>query len=179
MRYLAVAWVALTIIVGVCTFAALFWALGGGFGNGSESAPTVVVQVEEISTQTPQPAPTAAAEEPLPEGEGIGGGGEGVVEDGPPPPGSESGMGYGVQLQAVNLGDPGYWMDLAANGLGFNWIKHQFQWGVYGSAGPDQFDWSGYDPMMAAAAERGLNVMLSVVGAPEWSRAIEIGRAHV
>lgn len=172
MRYLAVAWVALTIIVGVCTFAALFWALGGGFGNGSESAPTVVVQVEEIPTQTPQPAPTAAAEEPLPEGEGIGGGGEGVVEDGPPPPGSESGMGYGVQLQAVNLGDPGYWMDLAANGLGFNWIKHQFQWGVYGSAGPDQFDWSGYDPMMAAAAERGLNVMLSVVGAPEWSRAI-------
>ena len=177
VRYLAVAWVALTIIVGICTFAALFWALGGGFGNnGGEVVAEEVPAEPTVESLTPTEPPAAEEptpvpeEEELPEGEGTGGGGEG--EPAAASPGTESGLGYGVQIQAINTGDPNYWMDLVTGGLGFDWIKHQFQWGVYGSAGPDQFDWSGYDPMMEAAASHNLKVMLSVIGAPPWSRAL-------
>lgn len=36
-------------------------------------------------------------------------------------------MGYGVQVQAVNYGDPNYWMEMA-KGMRVNWIKHQILW---------------------------------------------------
>lgn len=173
LRYLAVGWAAFAFIIGGCAFVLLFWALGGIPRTGDSETIPIAEEGE----------PTATAEPKGPEEEGVGGGGEGVptetpAEDPPTEPteprtGSETGFGYGVQVLAVNTGDPTYWMGLVASDLKFNWIKHQIEWGVYGAAGPDQFDWSGYDPMMAAASERGLFVMLSVIGAPEWSRALD------
>jgi hypothetical protein len=50
-----------------------------------------------------------------------------------------------------------------------NWVKQQVRWDHFSSAA-NQMDWSGYDAMVDAANERGLKVMMSVVGAPNWSR---------
>jgi len=53
--------------------------------------------------------------------------------------------------------------------LGLEWVKQQVRWDHF-SLEPGQMDWSGYDGMVHFASERGLKVMLSVVGAPQWSR---------
>ncbi len=53
--------------------------------------------------------------------------------------------------------------------LGLSWVKQQVRWDHF-SASPGQMDWSGYDAMVLFANERGLKVMMSVVGSPAWSR---------
>jgi len=76
-------------------------------------------------------------------------------------------FGYGIAAHGISM--PYYTMDQIKGQLGMNWVKQQVRWDHF-SAGPDQMDWSGYDAMVDAASERGLKVMMSVVGAPNWSR---------
>jgi hypothetical protein len=74
-----------------------------------------------------------------------------------------------VQVNGL-VGDPGYAADLA-NRAGVNWIKQQVRWGDFGHGpNPGDVDWSGFDGIINAANQRGLNVMLSIVTAPDWSR---------
>jgi hypothetical protein len=61
-------------------------------------------------------------------------------------------------------------MDQIKNHLGLSWVKQQVRWDHF-SLEPGQMDWSGYDAMVQFAAERDLKVMMSVVGAPDWSRS--------
>lgn len=63
VRYLAIAWVALTVIVGLCTFVVIFWAAGGF--NTVEPTPTEAVAHSAFPTVTatvpgiaPQPTST-------------------------------------------------------------------------------------------------------------------------
>ncbi len=56
VRILAVAWIAFTIIIGVCTFGAIYWAAGGFTQPDPTAAPTAT----PIPTFTPLPQPTAA-----------------------------------------------------------------------------------------------------------------------
>ena len=76
-------------------------------------------------------------------------------------------FGYGIAAHGISM--PYYTMDQISGQLGMNWVKQQVRWDHF-SSGPDQMDWSGYDAMVDAASERGLKVMMSVVGAPNWSR---------
>lgn len=164
--------------------ACLYWAIF--------SSPTAAVEPTLVASPTPialavapsatlvQPSPVAPPLEatptsPLPAGET-------PVAPPPatsvaPPPtatpisqsGARSGFGYGVQVNGL-IGDPAYAADLAQQ-VGANWIKQQMRWGDFGH-GPNagDVDWSGFDAIIAAANERGLKVMLSIVTAPEWSR---------
>lgn len=75
---------------------------------------------------------------------------------------------FGYGIAAHGIGMPYYTMKQVKGHLGLNWVKQQVRWDHF-SAEPGMMDWSGYDAMVDAAAEQGLNVMLSVVGAPEWS----------
>ena len=77
-------------------------------------------------------------------------------------------FGYGIAAHAIGM--PDYTMDQIRNQLGLSWVKQQVRWDHFSTA-PGQMDWSGYDAMVMFAAERELKVMMSVVGAPDWSRS--------
>ena len=111
-----------------------------------------------------------------------GGEGETAVSEPPPPeptpepsgpiaPWAAEDFGYGVQIHGnATYGDPAATMDVVRNHLGLDWIKVQIQWwAVYRE--PDTDQWFLYDGVMDEAYRRDLRVMLSVVGAPEWTRA--------
>lgn len=72
-RYLAIAWLALTVIVGICAFAAFTWAFGGGAllgSGGAEAPPTPVAHAgptpTPIATLPPATEPTQADKPGLP-----------------------------------------------------------------------------------------------------------------
>jgi len=78
-------------------------------------------------------------------------------------------FGYGAQSHAV-VGDPNYAMDVLSNQLGLDWVKVQMEWPLV-QPDPETFQWYHYDGAVNEANARGLNVMFSVVGSPEWTRA--------
>jgi hypothetical protein len=164
-------WLGLTVAAGLGTFALLYWATTGGFGNGAAAAPT---QPLVISTTQPIAAvPTATT--PPDTGQG-----------GPGPacnwlPLAASNFGYGIQVHALTPGsDNNYWMTMVRDKLGLQWVKLQVRW-YFMEPQPGQIDWSMLDSAMDAACANGLRVMLSVVAAPDWTRAnplpAEIGEA--
>ncbi len=99
-----------------------------------------------LPTPTPESADSAATLPPLPWGD----------------------FGYGIAAHGIGM--PDYTMDQIKNQLGLSWVKQQVRWDDF-STEPGQMDWSGYDAMVLFATERGLNVMMSIVGAPAWSRS--------
>jgi hypothetical protein len=66
--------------------------------------------------------------------------------------------------------DNQYWMTMVRDKLGLQWVKLQVRWYVM-EPQPGQIDWSILDNAMEAACANGLRVMLSVVAAPDWTRA--------
>ncbi|MCP5097223.1 MAG: hypothetical protein GY943_16875 [Chloroflexi bacterium] len=80
-------------------------------------------------------------------------------------------FGYGVQIHGnATVGDPVNTMDVAANQLGVDWVKMQIKWWVvHPSADAEQ--WFFYEGVINEAHANGVNLMVSVVGAPEWTRA--------
>ncbi len=76
-------------------------------------------------------------------------------------------FGYGIAAHGISM--PYYTMDQVKGHLGMTWVKQQVRWDHF-STEPGHMDWSGYDVMVDAASERGLKVMMSVVGSPSWSR---------
>lgn len=81
---------------------------------------------------------------------------------GAPPPSGAGFYGYGVQAHMLG-GGISESMN-AVSDLGFGWIKQQVNWSVFGN---------GYGEIGAIVNEagaRGINVLLSVVDAPEWAR---------
>jgi len=78
-----------------------------------------------------------------------------------------AGFGYGVQLHAP--GGDQHAIDVT-RGMGFNWIKQQIEWHRYeGSKGSRDF--SGLDNLVNQANAAGINVLFSVVKAPDWARS--------
>ncbi len=73
----------------------------------------------------------------------------------------------GVCVHAVHQ-DTNAVMD-AVQGLNFGWIKQQVEWKIIEPSKGD-IRWDMLDPVVNAAAERGLNVLFSVVKAPIWAR---------
>ena len=120
-----------------------------------QSAPTATAtlapdQGEFVTLPTPTPTPAAAATAvstlaALPWGD----------------------FGYGI---ATHIYEPEVTMNVVKNQLGLTWVKQQIRWDIF-STEPGKMDWSGYDPVVEAAAAQGVKLMLSVVGAPAWSRS--------
>ena len=54
-------------------------------------------------------------------------------------------------------------------GMGFGWVKQQVEWFRYNPA-PGQYDWGGLDRIVESANAYGVNVLFSVVKAPQWAR---------
>lgn len=80
-------------------------------------------------------------------------------------------FGYGVQVHGnATVGDPAETMNVVRHQLGLDWIKAQIQWWLVHPS-PDAGQWFFYDAVVDEAAKHDLNLMLSVVGAPAWTRA--------
>lgn len=78
-------------------------------------------------------------------------------------------FGYGTQSHAT-VGDPKFAMDTIRNHLGLDWVKVQLEWPLV-QPDPETFQWFFYDGVVDEASKHGLNLMLSVVGSPAWTRA--------
>ncbi|MGC9399569.1 MAG: hypothetical protein ACP5HM_10595 [Anaerolineae bacterium] len=131
---------------------------GGVGGGGEETAtpvkPTVTLPAEAVDIPTPTPLPEDAA----PDEE---------VELPPLPWGD---FGYGIAVQGVIpvAGDYTYSMRQVRDHLGLGWVKQQLRWDDV-QPNSETFDWSKYDPVVAAADEMGLKLLLSVVKGPKWT----------
>jgi polysaccharide biosynthesis protein PslG len=128
--------------------------------------PPPVVDSEPTPTLAPgapggdDEEPAAAPEQP-----------ESEAATGPMFPWPADRFGYGVQIHGnATVGDPVATMDAVANQLGMDWIKVQIEWPTVHPS-PDAGQWFIYDGVLDQAYNYGINVMLSVVGAPDWTRA--------
>lgn len=155
----ALIWIAVVIVGSLC----VWW---GFFGSGADRGPEATAEPTATSTpaggyvplepgtpgattgpqETPQQEPADTAEPPASQDD-------------------DEAFGYGVAADALLM--PEFSMGQVKN-LGLGWIKQQVRWDDFSTA-PGEMDWSGYDAVINAAESEGLKVMLSVVGAPDWS----------
>ncbi len=78
-------------------------------------------------------------------------------------------FGYGIQSHAT-IGDPAFAMTVIRQQLGLDWVKVQMRWADVQTA-PDTYHWEIWDSVLAQAEAQQLYIMLSLVTAPEWTRA--------
>ncbi len=166
-----VAWVVLMVIALGCLFGAIRLP---GRGAGPEATTPALTETPDPANPdtgfspdegTPQAGTTPTPGDiviPTPTATPSSATGE---SDLPPLPWGD--FGYGIAAHAISM--PDYTLDQIKYQLGLSWVKQQVRWDHF-STEPGQMDWSGYDVMVEFAAERELKVMLSVVGAPAWSR---------
>ena len=111
------------------------------------------------------PAPESEGEQPAPEPEVLE-----VIEE-PQGPWSPDDFGYGVQIHGnATVGDAADTMRVVHDQLGMDWVKMQVQWWLV-HPDPDVDQWFFYDSVVEEAHKKGLNLMVSIVGAPAWTRA--------
>jgi uncharacterized protein YgiM (DUF1202 family) len=85
-----------------------------------------------------------------------------------PAPTGGGGFGYGLQAHMIHTGQEWQVMDKTRE-LGFGWVKQQIEWKIFESS-PGQRGFGDIDPMVNAANQRGINLLFSVVNAPDWAR---------
>jgi hypothetical protein len=148
--------------------------------GGDSEEPSVEEQPQVQATQ-PAVAEEVAAEPTLPPPVVQAESGETAVESAPPEPTplpsgpitpwSTEDFGYGVQIHGnATIGDPVQTMEAVSNQLGLDWIKVQVQWWLV-EPDPGEEQWFFYDSVVEQAYAHNLHLMLSVVGAPAWTRA--------
>jgi len=78
------------------------------------------------------------------------------------------GASFAYGIQAHIFGDDQRIYD-HVKALGFTWVKQQVEWFRYNPA-PGVYNWGDLDRIVDGATANGLNVLLSVVKAPDWAR---------
>ena len=105
---------------------------------------------------------------PLPEPEVADESEMAVPEAGCSQPWPNEAFGYGVQSHAI-VGDPAFTMDSVKNGLGMQWVKVQLEWWLVQPGETDR-QWFFYDGVVEEANKKGLCLMFSIVGSPDYLR---------
>ena len=128
-----------------------------------EAASTPAPSVDRDTTPTPPtppasppPTQTSPADTPV-----------APAAETPSPSSPGTGFDYGIQVHLFHL-DAEYVTDLVDN-MHFNWIKHQIEWKEFEQS-KGHYLWEPIDHMVDIAHQTGLNVLLSVVKAPDWAR---------
>ena len=117
----------------------------------STPTPTEAVEVTEAATEaTPDETQTPATEEPV------------VFV-----PTAEFGFGYGVELAVPGLNAEAVSGRLQE--LGVEWAKHSINWADYEPV-QGQIDFTELDNIVTTLESAGVNILLSVSGAPAWAR---------
>lgn len=193
LRGFVLAWVLITLVMGACTFFAIFWVLGetglvANNGGRSFALPTSNPASVAVIASTPIPTreqvvqPTVA---PTIEPTQAQGGGDTQAQAAaptaeptqPPPtqtplPVSNKTFQVGIQVQAspdLNPDNQDGWMREVKQKMGLNWYKQQVRWEVV-EPEKGQWQWGELDMAVASATKFGVNIMMSMVTAPNWAR---------
>ena len=96
---------------------------------------------------------------------------EQAAAGGGPGAAAASGFAYGFQAHMWDLSQQAKGFVVAdVKQAGFNWIKHQVEWQQIERA-PGQYDWSELDATIDTDLGAGLNIMFSVMHAPDFYRS--------
>jgi hypothetical protein len=168
VRGFVLIWSGITFIMAAVTFIAIYMTYGSltppGTNLRNVAIPSVT-QAVEAPTNTPTLEAAATAEAtPL------------VVAQAAPTTAATATarpidvrrFQLGTQVQ-VSYDRMGEWMNVAANQLDVNWVKMQVRWENMETE-EDNYDWTDTDVFLPAAHEQNLDVLVSVVTAPEWAR---------
>jgi len=176
----------LTLLLSLIIVLLFVSACGGGDGSapetdagGSDQSESPAAEPESDSSTLPPPIITESdggdasstgenpqtepeAEQTVPEEEAV---------EQPQLPWSADDFGYGTQIHGnASVGDPADTMRIAHDQLGLDWIKMQIQWWLI-HPDPDVDQWFFYDGVVEEAHKKDLKLMVSIVGAPAWTRA--------
>ncbi len=116
---------------------------------------------EDQLPPTPTPAPAPVVSAPV-----VSASSSSLISA-PAPTGGGS-FGYGVQAHVIHTGQEGLAMDKTRE-MGFTWMKQQIEWRIFESS-PGQYGFGDIGPIIGAANLRGINLLFSVVNAPDWAR---------
>ncbi|MCO6450280.1 MAG: SH3 domain-containing protein [Caldilineales bacterium] len=117
--------------------------------QGPANEIAVAANIPEAPAQSAAPAASS------------GGGGQ-------PRPAGAGNFGYGMQIQPYGGADIAFAAN-AIKGAGFNWVKWQVPWKDL-EGGPGQIGWGGQDGLINFFNGQGLQVLASIVKAPDWAR---------
>jgi hypothetical protein len=189
MRGFVFIWTGITVLMGACTFIAIYAAYGAfnpptpGARQNNIALPiatqeTVVAAVATmLPTQPPTALPPTAAPTQVAQAQADQAATATPVPASPEPtqtplPVSVTRFEPGIQVQFsidMNPDNQDGWLRDVKQKMGLNWFKQQVRWadtelerGVY--------DWSKLDLVMPSAQRFGLNVMITVLDTPVWAR---------
>lgn len=157
----------------------LFLAACGGNSQNDPVAtqPTATDEVAvPVDLPTFAPIPTLPPPSVSTSGDGGGTGGDAAAPETPPAriplsPWPRDAFGYGIQVHGIaGQGDLKAVVHAANEQLGLDWVKVQLLWSAVHPE-PNIEQWFLYDGIINDTAEEGLQLMISLVGAPEWTRA--------
>jgi uncharacterized protein YraI len=87
-----------------------------------------------------------------------------------PPPSGAMPFGYGIQAHMVDTSDAMIDQVMSmTKGMGFNWIKQQIEWRRFENS-QGQIEYGPIDAIVNQANARGINLLFSIVNAPNWAR---------
>lgn len=166
-RGLAAIWLGIVLTVGLCLFLAMRWNIGrmqAAADATAAAAQTAAAAADQgrAPTQTAAaapavsltPPPTNPAETPQPTPTTL--------------PIADRAFGYGIQVQPLD--DVAPRLDDVQQ-LGLGWVKFPVRWKDV-EPQPGARDWATLDEAIAAANARNLKVLITVYGAPDWTRSV-------
>jgi hypothetical protein len=178
VRYFAIAWTGITLLLGAATFVAVYAATGAlaaepTVGSGSllplpaAESGVLVAQITATPFPTfPPPEQAQPTQEPPPP----------VIVVATPavqptvPPIRDLDFDLGIAVQKNP--DPNVyklWVEMARDQLRLNWVKSQVVWRDTERV-KGQIDWSDLDVSLTLLSEAGVKVLLSITKAPDWAR---------
>jgi polysaccharide biosynthesis protein PslG len=193
IRGFVTAWTALTGIIAVATFFAIYLTYGGGsFSANSRSIalplatntpaqaalnvttpPTLEVAAQSTNTPEPTIAPTEEAEIEAQSAATEETAGVVAVEAEPTtPPIEDTRFQAGIQVQPAPSGsraEQDNWMREVTEKIGLGWVKIQVRWELI-EPEKGEYNWNAIRFALRSASEFDVKVLVSVVTAPEWAR---------
>jgi hypothetical protein len=157
MRILALAWIGIVVLVGLCTFLGILFAL-----NNRNEEPRAAAESTTVPVDNPTPTlliePQAAEE------------GSGEAPQAAPtiPARQDDAFGYGIQAQLhMNTEQTLEQVDQ----LGLGWVKQQIRWADL-EPEPGAINWDALDGIFAETSQHHLKVLVSILDAPDWARSV-------
>lgn len=199
IRGFVIAWLAITALVCMATFLAVYFTYDPQEPDLASSnplpleTPEAEAELEEalvvLPSASPHPTFTPTTAPPSPPGAGPAQAGESALnpalapsETPAPTPFPVDVMRYQVGIQVEQSPDFNYenqdnYYRSVTDDLGLRWIKQQVRWKAMESQ-PGAIDWSVLDFIMPSAQRFDVKLLLSVITAPDWARepGVYLGR---
>jgi polysaccharide biosynthesis protein PslG len=191
LRDFVIVWSIVTLLLGLCTFFAIYLAYGGrpanadtfgslALGNGTSVAIQPTTPATSIPTRQAALMVVTSTSAPAATTDGAAQVAAATNTDVPPPtptatplPTAETRFEVGIQAQSDRGfnwdGQRGIIRDIH-DSLGMRWMKQQVRWELMEPDVKGEYRWGELDMVTAATSEYDVKIMASVVTAPNWSR---------